>query len=651
MPIVGLGFALRLHQLVTAQRGIWIDEAFSIWVARQSLGQLIAILRTVDTHPPLFYVVLHFWLLPRHDPYWVRLLPALTSTLTILAAYLLGSAAGGRRCGLVSALLFALSPVLVQYGQEGRMYSLFVLLSVLSLWALLRALPAGGKAPWAVFVAITLALLYTYTEGVFITAAEALYVLCVVRPAAWRPALVSFLGVGLGWLLWLPSLLHQFGGISHRFWIPPPDLPRILNTLLTLAADVDEPTLAAGRGAGPFSAAGPWLLVPVGLLALWGFLQLPALAPRAEGAPAPSGRAGRTAGEAPGRLPDPARQSRWLLLGAFLLPHAGALAVSRFTPVYLDRSLLESLAGALPLLAAGIVALPGPVLWAPVLALWCALQLSGLDNYYRDATKEDWAGPTRFIAAHARPGDLVLFSGSWLQLAFDYYYQGPPLLEHGLPADLFTRRVLEPPVEAADITRLPAIVGNRQRVWLVYGHQSFDDPDGLVLPALGQLFQRRSATTYLGDIALYQFADPAGSAPQVTLDDRFQGVARLSGLAVTRSGQTVTVTLFWQVLGRSKTNLHIFVHVLRPDGTVLAQHDGEPLGGTQHTSLWIPDTHLVDTYPISLPAGVDGRLRLEIGMYDLGTGQRVAVSGPQAVAGDHVLVTAEIPGPAPSTAP
>jgi len=652
IPALALALALRLHDLVTAQRGIWIDEAFSIWVARQAIPKLVTVLQTVDTHPPLFYLLLHFWLLPRHDPYWVRLFPALTSTLTVGAAYLLGCTVAGRRCGLLSALLFALSPVLVQYGQDGRMYSLFVLLSVLSLWTLLRALEAGGGGRWAVFVVTTLALLYTYTEGVFIPAAEALYVLYLVRGAALRSAILALLIVGAGWSVWLPSILHQFGSINHRFWLPPPDLPRVINTLLTFAANVDEPTLAAGRGAGPLSPAGPWLLLPVGLLMLWGFLRLPALSRRERatiGISISTVQAGNEATSERSSEGDP--QSRWLLLGAFLLPHLGALAVSRVSPVYLDRSLLDSLAGGLPLLAAGMLALPGPGLILPVAAIWCAFQWAGLDTYYRYATTEDWQGPARYVAAHARAGDLVLFSGSWLQLAFDYYYQGPPLQEHGLPVDLFSSGVLEPPEEAADIARLPALVGVAPRVWLIYGHQSFDDPQGMVPPALQQLFRQQSSTPYLGGITLYQFSTPVGGAPQVALDDRFQSIARLSGLTWQRTGTSLSVTLFWQVLGRSSTNLHMFVHVLRADGTVLAQHDGEPLGGTQHTSIWTPGARLADPYPITLPSGTGGPLRLEIGIYDIGTGQRLQATGPQVVGGDHVLVSVALPTAATSGSP
>ncbi|HEY8742441.1 MAG TPA: glycosyltransferase family 39 protein, partial [Chloroflexota bacterium] len=336
IPLLALALVLRLHDLVTAQRGIWIDEAFSIWVARQPLSQLVAVVQTVDTHPPLFYLLLHFWLLPRHDPSWVRLFPVLTSTLTVAAGFLLGRSVAGRCCGLLCALLFALSPVLVQYGQDGRMYSLFVLLSLLSLWSLLRALDTDDVGRWTIFVVTTLALLYTYTEGVFIPAAEALYVLCLVRGAALRSAILALLIVVAGWSFWLPSILHQFGSISHRFWLPAPDPPRVINTLLTLAANVDEPTLAAGRGAGPLSPGGPWLLLPVGLLMLWGFLRLPALA-RAGKMPGGVSQANVPGGGEASPQPAPGGdpQSRWLLLGAFLLPHLGALAVSRMSPVYL----------------------------------------------------------------------------------------------------------------------------------------------------------------------------------------------------------------------------------------------------------------------------------------------------------------------------
>ena len=45
-----------------ASKGLWLDEAFSVWLGRQPLGQMLGWLLRIDQHPPLYYTLLHFWM-------------------------------------------------------------------------------------------------------------------------------------------------------------------------------------------------------------------------------------------------------------------------------------------------------------------------------------------------------------------------------------------------------------------------------------------------------------------------------------------------------------------------------------------------------------------------------------------------------------
>ncbi len=62
VSITLLGLALRVWAI--GAKGLWLDEAFSIWMARQPLGDLLGWIVRIDQHPPLYYVLLHCWLLP-----------------------------------------------------------------------------------------------------------------------------------------------------------------------------------------------------------------------------------------------------------------------------------------------------------------------------------------------------------------------------------------------------------------------------------------------------------------------------------------------------------------------------------------------------------------------------------------------------------
>ena len=78
---------------------------------------------------------------------------------------------------------------------------------------------------------------------------------------------------------------------------------------------------------------------------------------------------------------------------------------------------------------------------------------------------------------------------AWGQIPFDYYFRdryNGPVTAHGVPVDLFDRGVLEPEMTEDDLPRLRALIRGRERVWLVYSHDWYTDPQGLVPAALGE---------------------------------------------------------------------------------------------------------------------------------------------------------------------
>jgi len=91
------------------------------------------------------------------------------------------------------------------------------------------------------------------------------------------------------------------------------------------------------------------------------------------------------------------------------------------------------------------------------------------------------------------------------------------------------------------------------------------------------------------------------------------------------------VTLYWLGLREMGENYKAFVHLLGPDGAVIAQHDGDPLGGYTPTSRWRPgeiiaDRHLL-TLPEDLPAGEYG---LRTGLYQVEPLRNLVIDPPTA---------------------
>jgi hypothetical protein len=124
------GFTLRC---LAAQGGLWTDEAWSLVYAQQAsdaLGILTRINHDNNHH------LNSLWLLtvgPEAPPVLMRGLSIMTSGITILIAALIGLRRD-RPTGVITAALFALSPIMVIYGSEARGYAPMMLAFMIMIW-------------------------------------------------------------------------------------------------------------------------------------------------------------------------------------------------------------------------------------------------------------------------------------------------------------------------------------------------------------------------------------------------------------------------------------------------------------------------------------------------------------------------------------
>src|SRR5512147_3116447 len=86
--IVLVGLFLRLWGL--GQKSIWLDEIWSITVARMPFHSVIWSIRNQDPNASLYYLLLHFWINLGQNEFAIRLLSAITGAGTIWVLYVLG---------------------------------------------------------------------------------------------------------------------------------------------------------------------------------------------------------------------------------------------------------------------------------------------------------------------------------------------------------------------------------------------------------------------------------------------------------------------------------------------------------------------------------------------------------------------------------
>lgn len=91
-------------------------------------------------------------------------------------------------------------------------------------------------------------------------------------------------------------------------------------------------------------------------------------------------------------------------------------------------------------------------------------------------------------------------------------------------------------------------------------------------------------------------------------------------------GGLVQVLVRWQAVRRMTTSYTAFVHVVGPDGRLVAQRDYWPLNGSRLTTTWQPGEVLADPSDIWLPPDAPpGPYTLHIGWYAAETQQRLPV--------------------------
>ena len=153
-----VGFLLRTF----THRGLWLDETTSVFQARMPFFDMIRFIGRTDNHPPLHHILLWADIRLVGDSEFALRLPMMVMGAALIPmAFLIGREFFDRRVGVYAAALTTVAPIAVWYGQEARMYSQFMLLAAISVYALARILNDGSRRYWVVFTISSVALVYT----------------------------------------------------------------------------------------------------------------------------------------------------------------------------------------------------------------------------------------------------------------------------------------------------------------------------------------------------------------------------------------------------------------------------------------------------------------------------------------------------------
>ncbi len=177
---------------VSTGQSVWFDEGYSILLAKSSYGELLS-LTAVDAHPPLYYLLLKAWGDTfGYGEFALRSLSAALMAGAVFVATVLVRRMYSVRVALIALPFIILSPFVLRYGYEIRMYALATLIAVAATYALLRARSEKGRLWWGVYAVLVALGMYTLYMMAAVWLAHLVWLMCVsVKSKDRKPLLQS----------------------------------------------------------------------------------------------------------------------------------------------------------------------------------------------------------------------------------------------------------------------------------------------------------------------------------------------------------------------------------------------------------------------------------------------------------------------------
>jgi len=405
---------LLLQILLTApflgRRPLWLDEAYSAIMARESIARIHERM-VYDAGPPLYYDLLHLWRsVFGESEIALRSLSLLFALITTVLVYQIALQFFAKPVALTACAFWVLSPLGIFYASEARNYTLLTALMAMYTLFLLRFIRSERRFELDMAGIFLILLIYTHNLAWFVALATLLLALLCTNSFKMRSKMALLIGVAvLAYIPWMPELFLQMQNTARTIgWVEPPWPPWAL--LMSLLGVLPGGPMPVYMPLPELPARVRWLselfwLIPVFLLIInlfrwkqkWAhyILLLAALA----------------------------------LLGPYIYSFMGS-------PVYLvGRTDFIALPLFCAALAVAVYYLPGrltPLLFTGVYALQSLTVIALMFAQDINHTEREIA---RYLKRHAQPGDIVLCTGL-SRPVLQYYLDKEPLGLRSFPAEM-----------------------------------------------------------------------------------------------------------------------------------------------------------------------------------------------------------------------
>jgi mannosyltransferase len=660
-----LGLILLAFGRVTWQldaKNFWWDETLSLQRAEEDWlalvrGELVlkdgfTNLMTIDQHP--FFSFLLQGILVRlagESEFVLRFPAAMAATLLTPALWVMARRLVQQRVVPPStpswvALLAAVNPFYLWYGQEARPYIIWALLAVLSTYLLMRSLARTPLRPRHLvgYGVSLIAFLATHYYAVFLIPLHALIVFqYVARKNLWRALsgalAISVIGAAAAgialWQLIRPAAGSNMAQISLGMLVPD-----LLNAFsMGLSVDINMVW---------------WLDLIFGALALLGVVWMVRSKPALT-------------------------HGGWIAPLFVAIPVTVLLVLNAVRPAYMNARHLSLISGGFLLLVGsglGVLTLRQRWLAVPVALVLVAGAGYSTNNYFAlpQYDKDHFVELGQYLTEQLLPGDLLLLNPPSSWRLFRYYLPldaldqaqaaNVPVAYAGMP---LLRRSWED-----TYAQLEQFRRQYRRIWHANsGTHPYFDPDNQVEAWLNEhakqfrrerFFSPNSVVAldlYLPDWPWHE-GPPTDLPIQHRLTATFGEHLQLVGYDLApplAPGFPIPVTLYWQVITQPARSYKYILRLVETgaDGQVreLPATERAPYDGQPPTFQWVPNVTFIDDSQLpaaplaSTPA--DNPYQLSVQIYDAETLEKLPV---QLTAGDGTTPDAQtLRLPFPTLAP
>lgn len=462
--------ALAFRLVHLQSKSLWIDEAYSYWFTTRTLSNLWHVVPLYETHPPLYYTLLTFWVKLFNDSESAMRSLSVVFSLASIAVLLVGARLAnlGRNAQIVTlaaAWLLAINSGNVDYAQQARPYAMEELATLVTVIAALFVLRDLQSPVWRndktlrVLPLCILALgggwtLWSHNTGTLVVFAIWVALGFAVLSAVPRKIraigmlVLPLLGAIAIWSPFIPMFLVQSKGVIHGFWA----------TFKLSDIEGAFELLAGGKKPLPTMI----FFGVIGLVGLW--------------------RLGRAYS---------------VFIGLLLaIPFIIVVGVSETVrPIFIPRLFEWMTPEFMALLVIGIFTLlPWPRIRGVVIALASLLCFSSMASAMHAKT-DDWRVKIDALQQQFQPGDLLILSPNELETVFSYYpREGKPLTPTlvlpapfpalGLPGRDYVSNLGAPALIPSDANTIADASAHSKRVWLVERKSELFDPKHIAQNAL-----------------------------------------------------------------------------------------------------------------------------------------------------------------------